>query len=938
MNAGGVVKKRENPLDALQKARAEADARRKKLLERLRDQQAAPKPTPPPETSSAGQEDSDHLRNLDVECAIAAANRLRLMTLDGNVGPPTSLNRPTTALLREFLQSLATGQSATVLQWPFGQRDASFLHPLAMLSLICAPARRTTGGFSWCEPPHTLRTLYFPWRGGATSASQASLLFRRDEVVAWNSYHLTRRQIEPTKPVDLLDRLHETLGHLNGLSRRDTSKPHLAHPTLAEIYPVFVADAGETARAIFAEAIGELFGRVRYGAALDRLLDHRAELSKPGSAPYGFFGISSRVPLRQALGARVLSSAEGTPPDICLLDLGPPALNRLGATWSETVEEFIAETHKRFPDLPFLAVTHDPFVHRRVANIFDKTLRPIRPQSRVLVRLSRDLLSADAPVTEVSDAKVSFTTVAGPAAEALAALSEAARGSSDPAFAGTLRREMGSLRKAASLPCGLAPAYEFLCSEVGQSVAETFLEHRSRGTLIAPIEDALASEVGGAERARLVRARDTVKRAFDNLDAETPIGSLLADLATTILRKSSRTVIAFATDIELKLGMNRLADDSEPGRAMRKRLEKAHIIFTDAESLGSTLAGIETVRDRNSWKRLVIIAPSLDWLSTVVAQTWLPEELIVLCERTLAARVAQTFGHLSSHPDLGGEGHLGQRLAAIAAAAKAEVEARGVRAVDLDLEPRARMSGTETVIDLTDEDSDGGGEVRVLTLASGRTLHARSGAVIIRYDRRAEINPFEATRAQEIRPRDSVVVPDEEFIEEARELLPLRVLAQSWVDVYHATVEAQLAGIPGNTLSAKARKVLAGVQAKGARTQSSAAVLGWLKVEEYRKVPPERRQPHAPQRRREFEAFMAELGIDEALAEKMWAEGIQPLRIDRRRAGQKMAQAFVSVLVDPHGTASGFDVSVREGISALRKKALDHLDQVIEVETLNLDA
>jgi hypothetical protein len=105
-------------------------------------------------------------------------------------------------------------------------------------------------------------------------------------------------------------------------------------------------------------------------------------------------------------------------------------------------------------------------------------------------------------------------------------------------------------------------------------------------------------------------------------------------------------------------------------------------------------------------------------------------------------------------------------------------------------------------------------------------------------------------------------------------------------------------------------------------------VLDWLKVSIYRQLPPETRRPHAPQRRREFEAFCAALGIDQLLAEKMWLEGVQQLRIDRRRAGQRMAQAFISVLVDPHGTASHFPKDIRDSISALRKNALDHLDQV----------
>jgi hypothetical protein len=42
-----------------------------------------------------------------------------------------------------------------------------------------------------------------------------------------------------------------------------------------------------------------------------------------------------------------------------------------------------------------------------------------------------------------------------------------------------------------------------------------------------------------------------------------------------------------------------------------------------------------------------------------------------------------------------------------------------------------------------------------------------------------------------------------------------------------------------------------------------------------------------------------------------------------------MAQAFVSVLVDPHAAAAGLDASVRQSIKTLCTRALDHLDEVV---------
>ena len=123
-------------------------------------------------------------------------------------------------------------------------------------------------------------------------------------------------------------------------------------------------------------------------------------LSVPANAPFAFFGISPRAKLKQALSASVLSLDKGLPPNICLLDLGPPAMSRLGFAWSETIEQFIAETNKAFPNLPVFAVTQDPFVHGRVAAMLRSQLKD-KPRSRIIVRVTRDPLSNDPSIADV---------------------------------------------------------------------------------------------------------------------------------------------------------------------------------------------------------------------------------------------------------------------------------------------------------------------------------------------------------------------------------------------------------------------------------------------------------------------------------------------------------------------------------------------------------
>ena len=235
-------------LDRFKEDRDRAIAERRRLAERLKAR-VKPSPAPIPAAPELATPEPRRMHALDVDTALAAARRLKFMPLDPSldihVGAAESLNRPTLALLSAFLMSLQTGSSRGVLQWPFGQRDASVLHPLAMLAMLCAPEPRIRDGNSWCASVIDFRTLSFPWRGGATGAVRRFNSRQiRAELIKRNGRHLIRRQIGEPDVSDEMRMLHETLGHLSRLSLRDTSKPHLAHPTLAEFYPVFASENG----------------------------------------------------------------------------------------------------------------------------------------------------------------------------------------------------------------------------------------------------------------------------------------------------------------------------------------------------------------------------------------------------------------------------------------------------------------------------------------------------------------------------------------------------------------------------------------------------------------------------------------------------------------------------------------------------------------------
>lgn len=920
------------PKDGIHEARQKAEAERKRHFDRFRKHQdAIDREHDKKEAALAAKR--QRFAGLDIAEAMAALRKMSFVDLETE-GPRnyTPLNRPTFALVEMFLNALRDRDSVALLQWPRGVRDLSILHPLSMLAMLASPQVQRNGAFKWCRPVADFRTIYYPWRGNGTGTVQRRILVDRDEITKRNNLHLTRRQVGEAELSPQLGNLHVTLGHLHNLKSRDVSKPHLAHPTLGELYATFGALGCDNAPLPFARPMHELFGRVRHGAGLDQMIDHRGEISQPSTAPFAFFGVCPRVNVKAVLQHNALSTER--PSDICILDLGPPGLSRLGHGWEDMVRAFLQALTLFQPETPVVAITQDIYVHRRLVHLLTatelmaKSAKGERPASRIIVRSADNCFSPDPEIGEVTEAKFQFHSAGGQGAAALRAISEAARRSSDSSTAGLLRQTMGSFRRAMSLPCGLAMAHEVL--NEADAGAAIFLEQRSAGTVLSVIKREIETSADSGERARLVELESALDAAFDEFETDTPIGSMLADIATGLGRKSSPSVIAFASDYELLLGRRRICTD-EQDEQLRKKIASGFIRLVTLQTLDTELANIECGKSRNSWKRLVVVAPPRDQFAILLGRRWLPEEVIVIGDREFVSRLAATYKALASHPDLSGPDRIGCRLVSAAAAADAEARARAVAPVDLELDSRDPAPIDDSVIDLTGEDDEDEQEVVEIALESGRTMRVRPRSLIIRHDRFADINPFQRASASDIVKGNTIVVPNQAFVHEARRVLPVRILAQTRVQVYHAAVEAALPGIPGDSRAAKARHVIAHLRSVGARSVVEATVLDWLNVAEHKQLPADRLRPHAPQHWPEFRAFMQVLKIHPQLAESIWREGIEPLRIDRRRAGARMAQAFVSVLVDPHGGAGSVPNDVRDGIARLRRQAMEHLDGVLSV-------
>src|SRR3546814_9144975 len=76
----------------------------------------------------------------------------------------------------------------------------------------------------------------------------------------------------------------------------------------------------------------------------------------------------------------------------------------------------------------------------------------------------------------------------------------------------------------------------------------------------------------------------------------------------------------------------------------------------------------------------------------------------------------------------------------------------------------------------------------LITLESGRVLRAWRASSMIRHNRHAAIKPYDRASAAQLKAGDAIVVPDRAVIDAARRVLPVHVLAQGGVRIYHDTI------------------------------------------------------------------------------------------------------------------------------------------------------
>ena len=190
-----------------------------------------------------------------------------------------------------------------------------------------------------------------------------------------------------------------------------------------------------------------------------------------------------------------------------------------------------------------------------------------------------------------------------------------------------------------------------------------------------------------------------------------------------------------------------------------------------------------------------------------------------------------------------------------------------------------------------------------------------------------EARPFRRVSAREVRVGDSILVLRRDIRDKLSEALSRSRKTAAQLKLYHEKIVQFRKRLPGNTLKAKARDVLAAMRAidPSIGEHEVPNIVRWLSVEPSDSP----QQPRAARDQRRFLVFMEAAGIDKTVAGAYWELAIVPVRAYSAQEGHLFNRRVVQFVIDPEGIAAGAGWREYEG---LWQAVIDSVDHVVEKE------
>lgn len=461
---------------------------------------------------------------------------------------------------------------------------------------------------------------------------------------------------------------------------------------------------------------------------------------------------------------------------------------------------------------------------------------------------------------------------------------------------------MGVVGRCVSLPASRTLLGEFIEQERGSLAAADMMTVYRVGNTVRDLQESTGAWAQ-TQRPALLNICQRVQKLTENADHLSPMAPLLREVLKRFLHNSSKTVVMFQKDMLADFAEHALSHDQEIGADIKKRLkgrdnEKAMLSFVDRAGLDD-LEGLSSSQ-RNSIKTLIAVAPTRAVMMSLLARSWLPDNLIVLAGSDMLVSAARDASRLAKYPELA---PLKKRMEQFCGSASEEVRRVTNAALDLDyqVEPSddAVLPPSDTV--------NLAGNVQVdmplihLELAGGQKIIARPGTKLVVEDTSHTIPLFAEEEARNVDVGDRVCVIGEAFIEMARPLLNITARAAEEIRDYHELVLARFDALPGKNTSERLSLLVEKMKVPGVTPQTARY---WIDLKDQLTVPLHEVVPHAPQKLETFLPFMAALSVNEAVAKRYWTWAVIAQRASRMRAANTFHDAYRSILVDGYAAQS----------------------------------
>lgn len=833
------------------------------------------------------------------ETIAGALSRLRL--LGDPREPASSPNDLYVNLVQAFFEVMRTGESQAVLCWPQNPPGISAIHNLAVLAML--EMGRTSEA---PEPRHGLRTLYFPWNRNSGLAQRLTYV-EREWLHALAIIHANhgRTAFGLDGYVRALLRIRDLKGKITDKEYKDQVLPEFMHPTLDELTLTAPADDHRVEPAGILHRVERHthLREVKIGTTNDYM-----------EAPFALFG------MRRGVDQVRLSPSLGKIHAV-ILDLTEKAVLRLGPEWEAEVAERLKRVRAKFGALPVLAVASEPYVLHRL----ERHLLPGHHGRKAPVPVRSVFTTTDSLVAPSSSPipndkpDLALHAFGGEAAE-LAGLAgdlrRAARSLKDLGAEALMTDVVACLRRQSNLPGTLRKLQEFVRAEtenqdVTTSVMGTFLVNE----LVLAAHD-LHGPLAQQEATRVRELRERLGRLSNALGKGSGLAPMLLDVARKHLTDSSKTLLVARSDLIRDFTLDVLCSHPELGERFRARIDKGMLAVVDRIGFEQVCGDAD---GRKAVGTTIFLSPSKQRLLALMAEPWLPRNLIVLGDSFLirmAARDAERLLQFSGLAPAHG------RLKLLADKAAAETQARTGKVVNLEWTspPLPEFSFVETAGTLDLRSGKASGRSLVLKTEDDHTIYVRPGTDLLLYERHAAVHKFRTKPARLIVPGDEICLTGQDFFEAARHKLDLRAAAAQEIRIYHKLIDEKFRTFGHSGMTMRERAQLVHDKLRGGRGEERGlqSVIGWLSAEKYLQEDLMEVRPHAPRDRETFLNFAGVMGIDEGPARFFWQMAVLATRSRRASAGLQFHEAVMGLLTRPYQST---DEKLRQTIALLSHMA-----------------